>query len=132
LDLEAQARRGLSLPKEGGNPQFLEPFPARQESNWARFCPFPVSPKGKGRGGRETPTPQKTAAPPARGFSKRPAENPLCYPPEQTAPHQERRRFAEGQGHAHGALNSLAMRIALTSVKLQATVLYGENTELLS
>ena len=42
-----------------------------------KFRPFPVSPTGKGRGGRETPTPQKRAAPPTRGFSKRLAKNPL-------------------------------------------------------
>ena len=37
-----------------------------------RFCPFPVSPKGKGRGGRETPTPPKAGGSPYKRVFKAP------------------------------------------------------------
>jgi hypothetical protein len=70
------------------------------------FCPLSRFPKGESRGGRETPTPPKAAAPPTRGFSKRLAENPLIIPREQTALTESAVGLRMGRGLGGNVLSS--------------------------
>ena len=61
-----------------GRPKWAAPALAR---NARQGSPFPVSPRGKPGRGKFPPRRQHRSAPPARGFSKRSAENPLARSP---------------------------------------------------
>ena len=89
--------QGFRFPRKGDTP-FLESSPARQESNVARLCPFPVSPEGKAGVGGRPHAAKKQRVPLQEGFQKRPAENPMLSPGSKPRHTKKRCRFAEGRG----------------------------------